>query len=276
LSARDDGDEGDDRPPERLIVTRTASNLDATPPTLLIEGRGFCENPKVLLGREGGVVEKLTVLSATENSIEALLTTTDAATYLMTVSCRRKHTKRFAMDITIGSAAAGPPGPTGPEGPSGPQGPPGETGPQGPSGPQGPTGPQGPQGATGPEGPAGPSQAFTRTIQDATLPPNFTSIASLSVPAGHYVVSASLMIFNSSSTGGAAVRCSFDQLVYGLSLDPFVSGNIASGTLALHEALDLPVAGAIDLTCQNNALNPNARVGVGRLSAIKIGGLTVQ
>lgn len=68
------------------------------------------------------------------------------------------------LDIVLGGAGRGTPGPTGPQGPTGPAGPAGVAGvtglslagPAGAQGPIGPAGSAGVRGATGPAGPAGP------------------------------------------------------------------------------------------------------------------------
>jgi hypothetical protein len=80
-----------------------------------------------------------------------------------------------------------------------------QTGPAGPAGPAGPVGPQGPQGNTGPQGPPGPSgvsQGYTylRTYGiGPEVPPvgSFPqSMGSLSLPAGAYLVSATVDFLN--------------------------------------------------------------------------------
>jgi hypothetical protein len=84
-------------------------------------------------------------------------------------------------------------GPQGPQGPIGPQGPAGPAGPAGPTGPIGPAGPQGPQGVPGPPGPATlPTVYRDRSALDIALPesPAKLKVATLSLPAGTYLVSA--------------------------------------------------------------------------------------
>ncbi len=87
-----------------------------------------------------------------------------------------------------------------------------QIGPAGPAGPAGPPGPQGPKGDTGPQGPQGlpgVSQAYTylRTYQAAgpEVPPAGSfpqSMGSLSLPAGAYLVSATVDFFNLASFFG--------------------------------------------------------------------------
>jgi hypothetical protein len=86
-------------------------------------------------------------------------------------------------------------------GPRGPMGLPGPQGVTGSQGPQGPTGPQGPAGPTGPEGPAGPSglsHAFAAINDAGAFLRNFsdTTVVSLTVPAGTYVIYGKTLLFN--------------------------------------------------------------------------------
>jgi hypothetical protein len=112
---------------------------------------------------------------------------------------------------------AGPAGPIGPQGLPGPAGPAGATGPVGAVGPQGATGAQGPvgatgpQGAPGPQGPAGPagstglSDAYAYSkdtcsiaLGDCTTaisPATPVEVMGLTLPAGTYVVNASVAFY---------------------------------------------------------------------------------
>jgi collagen triple helix repeat protein len=91
----------------------------------------------------------------------------------------------------------------GPQGPQGTAGPKGDTGPQGPTGDKGDTGAPGPQGAKGDTGPAGP--AHTTDVQQVSLDradvPNGgdTTIATLNLPSGHYVITADATVHNKSN-----------------------------------------------------------------------------
>jgi Collagen triple helix repeat (20 copies) len=130
----------------------------------------------------------------------------------------------------------GPAGPTGPEGPQGvagatgpegPQGLPGatgatgargeqglagSTGPSGPEGAQGPVGPTGAQGATGATG-AGASNGYATAAQgvDVPLPQdmNEETIATLTLPAGSYILSASVSLVRTGGTGTQSGYCAF-------------------------------------------------------------------
>jgi hypothetical protein len=92
------------------------------------------------------------------------------------------------------TGSQGPPGPAGPTGPTGPQGPQGAPGPVGPAGATGPQGTQGPQGPTGGlanvyviAGSGGFGCFFSCSFSDPV-----SSFKTL--PAGNYVVNASLNV----------------------------------------------------------------------------------
>lgn len=91
----------------------------------------------------------------------------------------------------------------GPQGAQGTAGPKGDPGPQGPTGAKGDPGAPGPQGAKGDPGPAGP--AHTTDIQQVTKDradvPNGddTTIATLTLPSGHYVLTADATVHNQSN-----------------------------------------------------------------------------
>ncbi len=85
-------------------------------------------------------------------------------------------------------------------GPTGPQGP---VGPTGPSGPQGIQGPTGPQGATGP---SGSSVTYATAVPTANVPQSqHTKIAELSLPAGSYLLTATLTAEDDASGGNGEV-----------------------------------------------------------------------
>lgn len=104
--------------------------------------------------------------------------------------------------------AQGPPGPAGPAGSNGapgatgPAGPPGPAGVNGAPGPTGPAGPAGADGAAGPTGARGPSDAFMNIGTDTALTHAEQVVAHLALPAGDYVVSASLRATNSEAGVG--------------------------------------------------------------------------
>src|SRR5262249_17907573 len=81
-------------------------------------------------------------------------------------------------------------GPQGLPGPQGPQGFPGIAGPTGPTGPGGPTGPQGPAGSSG------VSHAYVDSNKALILGGGDHTVASVTVPAGTYLIFGRSTIFN--------------------------------------------------------------------------------
>lgn len=78
----------------------------------------------------------------------------------------------------------------GPQGPAGPQGPTGATGATGPAGPSGPTGPQGPAGANG------VGHAWTGGGTFMNINNSQVTLASVTVPAGSYLIFAEAFAAN--------------------------------------------------------------------------------
>jgi hypothetical protein len=129
-------------PPPQLVATKAVADLDAG--TLSIEGSNFGSSPQVFLGAAGGAFTEQPVVSSTDSTIEALLTTSDPGTYVLVVRSGPSTTGVYALDVTFGT-----------QGPSGPPGPPGSPGLPGADGSPGPPGAEGPPGPPGPPGPAG-------------------------------------------------------------------------------------------------------------------------
>lgn len=88
----------------------------------------------------------------------------------------------------------------------GPQGPQGIQGLQGPVGAVGPQGPTGPTGATGPAGSSGFSHIYTAT-GGATLNNSQVTVATLTVPAGSYLVLAEGSLSNQDFGGAQLGNC---------------------------------------------------------------------
>ena len=123
----------------------------------------------------------------------------------------------LAKDFRAHQLPAGPQGQAGPAGPQGARGPAGAAGPQGasggtgPAGPQGATGPAGPQGdagATGSQGPAGPVVVLYKAQSGTATTSGGTAIATISLPAGKWLLSGHVVADNSSSTAAAEPDCS--------------------------------------------------------------------
>jgi hypothetical protein len=206
------------------------------------------------------------------------------------------------------AGAAGATGAVGPQGPAGPQGSPGATGPTGAIGPQGAQGPAGAQGAQGPVGPAGPqgpagtaAQAyFTHPIacNDLTLEPWLCTgssaaitiaqdaggafkIASLQIPAGTYLVSATVSFASStdpnltcfiSSTGGLALEGTVS------SKAPNYAGpdpNPAYAQIKLEQAYQAQSPDVVQLYCGPHYFGPFI-IYDASITALSIGSVTVQ
>src|SRR5581483_9845275 len=111
----------------------------------------------------------------------------------------------------------GPRGAQGPQGPAGPKGDPGSPGPAGPTGPAGATGTPGAAGPTGPQGPkgdTGPSDGWM--ARNLSLPhlsaSAWTTVASVDLPAGSYLLSGTTTISNrDGDTQDAACRLAGDN-----------------------------------------------------------------
>src|SRR5437868_5794340 len=105
---------------------------------------------------------------------------------------------------------AGPPGPMGPAGPQGEVGPSGAQGVAGAIGPIGPAGPQGPQGPAG-DGSGGNSVAYADSVfrtrfilANAPLP---STIATLDLPPGNWVIVGKAMASALSETTTSEAHC---------------------------------------------------------------------
>jgi len=110
-------------------------------------------------------------------------------------------------------------GPQGPQGGPGAKGDTGPVGPQGDKGDVGPAGPQGDKGDTGPAGPAHVTNILQVSVDRADVPNgNDTTVATLSLPQGHYVITADATAHNQSN----------DVNIWDCRL--FGNGNLLDGT----------------------------------------------
>lgn len=187
---------------------------------------------------------------------------------------------------TGATGATGPQGPTGATGPQGEKGATGATGapgPQGPQGPQGLTGADGATGAQGPQGPIGPSTVYRVSPADVNLPGGGGAIvASLSLPAGAYAVTATAQLGHSESTF-QPVLCrvqlgSEPASQYGTLLQSAFSGNVYTVPLSLSQAGQLTGPGTAQLICLNNSGDATDVVKVDRILmwAVRVGSLVTQ
>ena len=237
-------------PPPQLVVTRVEADLGTA--TLLVEGANFGSEPVVLLGDAGGSFTEQPVILSSDTAIQAALTTTAPATYLLLVRSGPAATQVYATDLTLG--AVGPPGP---------------------AGPPGPPGPPGPQGDQGDPGPPGPSDAFlARRTADLVLEFGDTGVqvVSLSLPAGTYVATASLQA-SRELVQIPILHCRLEvpgtsTFVQEVGREPM--------TFAFTEAFTLAAATVVELTCDQLGSGAPGQgiVEEATLVAIQVGALT--
>jgi hypothetical protein len=151
------------------------------------------------------------------------------------------------------------------QGPKGDKGDKGDTGPAGPAGPSGPAGETGPAGPAGPPGSPGTSVGYEATGGLHALSGTET-IISKDLPAGNYVVFASVLV----ERGSADPDYGFGSCAVG---DDLEYGNVQGEreeTIALTSAIAHP-GGNLELTCHETG---GDFVVVGAtLTAIKVGSL---
>jgi hypothetical protein len=141
--------------------------------------------------------------------------------------------------------------PAGPAGPAGAAGPNGETG---ATGEQGPKGEPGERGERGEEGPRGPSDLYRETSVEGTEFLLFSgaeaTIASLTVPAGNYLVTAkeTAEAFVSATPATLECRIKTGSETRDVSATTVQAGS--NGTLSATIGLTLPVPGSIDVVCR--------------------------
>ena len=166
----------------------------------------------------------------------------------------------------------GPQGAQGPQGPQGAQGVPGATGPQGVPGPQGVAGKVANPGPMGPQGPIGPSDGFSAALADDTFSDAPVVLATLSLPAGTYLVDAAAYLSLDQSGGP------FDTVSCGLDGpgDTFATLTaFGQVTFPLAASLEIPEpGGAVTVECVKGQAGSVRASGI--LNAVKVGALTLQ
>lgn len=140
-----------------------------------------------------------------------------------------------------GSGSAGPPGPAGPAGAVGPSGPPGPSGP------------------TGARGPAGPVTAYQATNSvDKGLASTFTTIVSLPLPQGRYVVSGFTPMLVTAVAAGRLVECTLtDAGGQSFSLTSLWAGTYGvqaflTASVAYAVTVADPAGGSVELRCKTS------------------------
>jgi hypothetical protein len=173
------------------------------------------------------------------------------------------------------AGAQGVTGDTGATGPTGPAGAMGPAGPAGANGPAGPTGPTGPTGATGPTGPIGPSNAYAAALGGGSA--DGSTLVSLSIPAGSYVLEAALREEN---LGGASAFVQCDLRVNGTGVSSSLNAmgpnglpNLYVNSMALVGTTTLASTGTIIVTCSLTT-GSNVAIFDVRLVAIKVAALS--
>ena len=136
----------------------------------------------------------------------------------------------------------------------------GPRGPQGPEGPQGGEGPQGNQGPPGVQGERGPSDAYSVANGNATplvagdcCEQNSTTLATLSLPSGLFVVNAIVLAAPGENAPTSTVQCRLQSPlvrrygnISGASMEPTEVGGV---TLPVTAALDLSVPTDVSVAC---------------------------
>ena len=143
-------------------------------------------------------------------------------------------------------------GPQGPQGAQGPQGSIGPQGLQGLAGPQGPTGPQGPAGTAGPS-----NTVLCSGICGAIGAQSWGTIASLTLPAGDYVLYADVLLLNNAGyfleENRRQVSCQFalPASVTPTRMTILDAGGTTFniGSMALHGPVHLPSPATVSLQC---------------------------
>jgi Collagen triple helix repeat (20 copies) len=174
--------------------------------------------------------------------------------------------------------ASGAAGPAGTHGAQGPQGPQGLAGPQGPAGPQGEKGEPGPE---GPEGPSGASIAYNRGHtfpQVAFVPDASGPMARIYLPAGKFVIFASVS-FENPGADEALVKCEIvsenapgpGNVSFYATLGPATSAPHDAASIAIHSVV-LSFAAQYDyLQCADHGGSVRLRSLVSpELSAIEV------
>jgi hypothetical protein len=161
-----------------------------------------------------------------------------------------------------------------------------ETGPPGPRGGKGATGAKGatgPKGSTGPAGPQGPSNAFTasQTGVLALAPSSSRTVLTLNLPAGRYVLSASVRIADEAGASEPAQQATCTVKGAGspaaeasaTATIPYASGLTAAETLPLEDAFSLTAVATVELSCVEQSAGATS-ASEARIEAIQVASLT--
>jgi hypothetical protein len=143
-------------------------------------------------------------------------------------------------------------------------------------GPQGIPGPPGPKGDKGDQGEPGPSDGYVKSTGYTSVDiSNYTTVASLVLPVGNYVVSAKTWITDTHG-GPVLVQCVLEDSGLQESDLSRVSLNdqasLATGTLSMMIPLALSTTENVNLLCEA----PDSVAKNAVISAVKVGDLTTS
>ena len=131
-------------------------------------------------------------------------------------------------------------------GPVGPQGPKGDAGPVGPQGLQGdPGGPAGPQGPKGDPGPGSSGFIHSAMANGSLVPLSAADVGHISLPAGYFVVNASVGFYNP-TTHNVMIECAIGDsgprriILQGYQATTFYDAGVISLTTAVVRASQGP------------------------------------
>lgn len=172
------------------------------------------------------------------------------------------------------AGSTGRQGVAGPAGPQGARGPAGEAGALGSRGAAGPTGPQGATGATGPQGPAGPVDVLYKAQSGTASSSATATIATISLPAGKWLLTGNVVANNSSSTAAAEADCTIGTVgadpifTNAKTFLPAHSGSEQPQTLSIQAISDSTFAGTAELDCTELIFGgPSITYSLGNLTA---------
>lgn len=151
---------------------------------------------------------------------------------------------------------------------------------QGATGPRGPKGAKGAKGATGDKGatgPAGPSDVYAAGNAAGAMSGSYTQVASVTVPAGDYLLQAKTTIFATAAESAAIAACQIAPTATGgpgtwdqtrVSL-PEITGEVTSQDVALAGADSFGSAQSVVLACRTES--GTTSFDDARVWAIKVG-----
>lgn len=128
----------------------------------------------------------------------------------------------------------------------------------------------------------GPTFGYAYANSDfAEIGETTTTVASLTLPAGNYLVHGKLDLLGQSSTQESFVVCNltiggtagFSDAVWN-TLEPGVPGRLPSESAALQTSVRLPAGGTMLMTCIRPDGGPGALARYRKLDAVRVDGLT--